>query len=451
MTGAFLSELPAGLAITDADLLEGFRRDRSAAAEPGRPLALAQPTSTAEVSLLLRAASRHRVPVVPRGAGTGLSGGANAIDGCLILSLAKMDRILEIDAENAVAVVQPGLLNGALKLATSEQGLWYAPDPSSFEICSIGGNLATNAGGLRCMSLGITRQHVLGAEVVLASGEVMRLGGRTIKRRAGYDLLSLFIGSEGTLGVTTEATLRLRPRPVVESVALAAFPTIEGAGRAVIAITRSRLRVVALELMDDVTVAALEAWKPYGLDTTAAATLLVELESATPADLDALREICAHEGAPEVMNAETPQEQEWLMAGRRAAIVALEARGATIIDDVIVPRTRIPDLFRLTRQASARHGLAVAVFGHAGDGNFHPTIVYDRADPAALVRAMTVADELMRAAIALGGSITGEHGVGVLKKHLLAEELDPQALALMRRIKTLLDPAGILNPGKAIV
>lgn len=443
-----LEALPPEIVVTDPDLIEGYRRDRSPA-PAGRPSAVLQPRSTSEVALILSHATRSGVRVVPRGAGTGLAGGATATDGCVVLSLGKMDRILELDARNAIAVVQPGVLNGALKRAAHEHGLTYVPDPSSYEICSIGGNLSTNAGGLRCMSLGITREHVLALEVVLPSGKAMRVGGRTFKRRAGYDLISLFVGSEGTLGVITEATLRLEPSIPVGAVALATFGSIEAAGRAVVALAASRLPIMALELMDDVTVAAVEAFKPVGLDATAAATILIELGNAGPTTIALVGETCGPEVRSEVLYAETPQECEWLMAGRRSAIPALEAKGATIVDDVIVPRERIPEICASTREASLRHGVLVAMFGHAGDGNFHPTIVFERGEEG-LGRALAAADDVMRAAIELGGSITGEHGVGMLKRHLVQEEIDPEALALMRAIKALVDPANILNPGKVL-
>ena len=447
---AFLAALPRGLAVTDPDLLLAVRSDRLVEVEGGVPFALVRARSTADVSAVLRAASEFGVPVVPRGAGTGLSGGASATSGCVVLSLMAMDRILEVDPADAVAVVQPGVLNALVKRAAAEHGLSYPPDPSSFEISSIGGNLATNAGGLRCLRGGMTRQSVLGLEVVLASGEVLRTGGRTVKRRAGYDLLSLFVGSEGTLGVITEATLRLRPARSATATAVAAFASVSAAADAIGAIMGSPLRVSALELMDRVSVRAVEAMRSHGLDQNAAATLLIEIEDLGPSDLDGLETLCRAAGASEVAISADAKEQEWLMAARRAALPAFERLGTTILDDVIVPRGRIADLLDATATIARERRTMVGIIGHAGDGNFHPNFVFDPADPGARAAALAACDDVMAAAIGLGGSVTGEHGVGSLKRHFLERELDPTALATMRALKRLLDPAGILNPGKAI-
>jgi glycolate oxidase len=399
---------------------------------------------------VLSVASRLGVPVVPRGAGTGISGGAVATDGCLVLSLMKLDRIVEIDPGDGVAVVQPGVINGALKRAAEPYGLTFSPDPASFEISSIGGNLSTNAGGLRCMRQGITRQYVLGIEVVLSSGQVMRLGGRTLKRRAGYDLLSLFVGSEGTLGVITEATVRLRPLMSAGAVVLATFNTVAGAGRAVCSLTSSRLKVSVLELMDQVTVQLTEQVKKLGLDTSASATLLIELEEVGADDIRQLEDLCRGEGLSDLMVAESAQEQDWLMNARRAVYPALQTLGTTIVDDVIVPRSRIPELLDAIARARLAHGVPIAGFGHAGDGNFHPIAVVERGDVAARAAAVEAIDDIMLAALELGGSITGEHGVGLVKRHMIERDLDPVALEQMRAVKLLFDPTSTLNPGKAL-
>ena len=451
MISAFRAQIPAEILITDPDLVATFTRDQAdLVTGAGTPIAVAQPRTTAEVSLLLRLASQNGIPVVPRGAGSGVSGGAVATDGCLVLSLMKMDQVLEINPGDGIAVVQPGVLNGALKRAAEPYGLTFPPDPSSFEISSVGGNLATNAGGLRCMRQGITRQCVLGIEVVLSSGRVMRLGGRTLKRRAGYDLLSLFVGSEGTLGVITEATVRLKPRVSASAVALAVFETVEGAGRAVCTIASSRLKVSVLELMDRVTVEMTERAKGFGLDTSAPATLLVELEEVGEGDLATLEELCRREGLRDLTTAESAQEQDWLMNARREVYPALQSLGTTVLDDVIVPRSRIPELIDAISRAGAAHGVTIAAFGHAGDGNFHPTAVVERGNATALAAATRAIDDIMAASIELGGSITGEHGVGLVKRHLVERDLDPVALETMRAMKKLLDPTLTLNPGKAL-
>jgi glycolate oxidase len=400
------------------------------------------------VQTTLRLASRHGVPVVTRGAGTGLSGGSAAVDGCLTLSTERMRRIC-VDPDAMVAVVQPGLLNAEVKAAAREHGLWYPPDPSSFEICSIGGNLATNAGGLCCVKYGVTTDYVLGLEVVLADGTLVRLGGRTIKDVAGYDLKRLFVGSEGTLGVITEATLRLRPLPPPATTVVATFADVVDAGRAVTSIV-ARIRPAALELMDRTSISAVEAVTHMGLDASCGALLLGRSDVLGSDETALMEAACTDAGADYVVATADPDEGEQLMAARRMAIPAVERMGTVLIEDVGVPIPRIPALIRGVEDVAARHGTTIAVIGHAGDGNFHPLVVFDRADAEAVERAEVAFGEVMDVAIALGGTITGEHGVGTLKRRWLGAQLGPDALALAGRIKDALDPAGILNPGKAL-
>jgi len=455
MTGAapvlveLAAELPVGALVTDPDVIDAYRRDRADTVVPGRPLALVRAASTADVQATLRAASAHGVPVVARGAGTGLSGGSSAVDGCITLSTERM-RHLEIDPAAMVAVVQPGLLNAEVKAAARAQGLWYPPDPSSFEICSIGGNLATNAGGLCCVKYGVTTDYVLGLEVVLADGRAVRLGGRTIKDVAGYDLKRLFVGSEGTLGIITEATLRLRPPPNPAVTLVAMFADVVAAGRAVSEIATT-LRPAALELMDRTAIGAVEARTRMGLDVTAAALLLGRSDAGGAqgaAEVAIMEQACARAGAGYVAVTDDEDEGEAFMAARRMAIPAVEALGTVLIEDVGVPIPRIPELMSAIEAVAARTDTLIAVIGHAGDGNFHPLVTFDRHDPAAVRRADTAFGQVMEAALALGGTITGEHGVGTLKRPWLRAQLGDDVIELTRRIKAALDPAGILNPGK---
>ncbi|RKH01336.1 FAD-binding oxidoreductase [Corallococcus carmarthensis] len=449
---ALAEVLPAEAVITDPDVLAAHRNDQAEWAPSGMPRVLVRPSSTAEVQAVLRVATALRVPVVPRGAGSGLSGGANASDGCIVLSLMRMNRILEVDRRGMLAVVQPGALNGAVKAAAAEQGLWYAPDPASWEFSSIGGNLATNAGGLCCVKYGVTGDAVLGLEAVLADGTVVRTGGRTVKNVAGYDLTRLFVGSEGTLGVLTEATLRLRPRPQKATTLVAAFPTLVSAGTAVCDIME-RSRPSLLELMDRTTVRAVEAWKPMGLDVEAEALLLARSDAGGPQgeeELALMVAACERAGATSVMSTADEAEGELLMGARRFAFPALEQRGATLLDDVGVPVVRIPELLAEVERIAERHRVLIGTFGHAGDGNMHPTVVFDRKDPAALARAKEAFDDILRAALALGGTITGEHGVGSLKRGFLGAQLGPETLRLHHAIKGALDPLGLLNPGKLL-
>jgi glycolate oxidase len=450
---AIRERVPSLRLLTDPLDRESYRHDETAYLRPGLPLAVAMPTETAEVAELMRLATEHRVPIVPRGAGTGLSGGAAGIEGALTIAFTRMDRILEIDHANLVAVVQPGIINAAFKAAVAAEGLFYAPDPASYEICSIGGNLGTNAGGLCCVKYGQTRDSVLGLEVVLASGITIRTGGRNIKDVAGYALSQLFVGSQGTLGLITEATLRLRPAPPPRSTLIAFFPTLTAAGEAVAAMTAAGLQPVTLELMDRFTIAAVDDWHNLGLDREAAAMLLVESdlpEQAAGVDMDRAEGACEQAGASSVIRATDPQEADWLRQGRRMAYRALERLGIARMEDVGVPRARIPDLVEAIERIGAERGVRIGTFGHAGDGNLHPTFVFDRDDPRAEELTEATRADLYRAAIALGGTITAEHGVGTARRAALAEQVGPDVMRVMSSIKAALDPLGLLNPGKVL-
>lgn len=445
VVAALVAEIGAAPVVDDPAVVEGYRYDRATTVVPGRPVALVRARATADVQGVLRVASRLGVPVVTRGLGTGLSGGAAAVEGCIVLSTAAM-RDLEVDAEALVARVGPGLTNAEVKAAARAHGLWYPPDPSSFEICSIGGNLATNAGGLCCVKYGVTTDYVLGLEVVLADGRAVRLGGRTIKDVAGYDLKRLVVGSEGTLGVITEGLLRLRPLPPPASTVVATFADPVAAGRAVTRIMAD-LRPAALELMDRAALAAVERVRPMGLDPEAGALLLARCDAA-PGEAAVVARHCEAEGAAYVAATDDPDEGELLMGARRMAIPCVERLGTVLIEDVGVPVPRIPELLAAVAAVAERHDTAVPVIGHAGDGNFHPLVTFDAADPDATARAAAAFDEIMDAALALGGTVTGEHGVGTLKVRHLHEQLGPDVLQLTRRVKDAFDPQGILNPGK---
>ena len=454
---AYLDELRAALPdlalLTTRDETNAFRYDETEYTYPGWPLAVAFPTTTADVATIVRRAAAHGVPIVPRGAGSGLSGGATAVEGALTLVTTKMDRILEIDTANLAAVVQPGVINADLGRAAAEHGLFYAPDPASFEICTIGGNLAENSGGLRCVKYGVTRDAVLGLEVVLADGSVIRTGGRTVKDVAGYDLTHLFVGSEGTLGIITEATLRLRPQPAEKLTLLAFFATIAAAGDAVARITKAGIVPVTLELMDGFTIRAVDDAAHLGLDREAGAMLMIESDSGGEVaedELDRAEVACDGAGATSLVRAKDATEADWLREARRAAHSSLERAGVARMDDVGVPRSRVPEMLEAIERISADHDLPVGVFGHAGDGNLHPTFVVGRDDPTAEARINAARAAIYEAAIALGGTITGEHGTGIAKRDYLEAQLGARAVEVMRSVKTALDPQGILNPGKVL-
>ncbi len=447
------SRVPQLRLLTDEVDRESYRRDETAHFEPGLPLAVALPASTDEVAEVVRCAAAHGVPIVPRGAGSGLSGGSAGIEGALTVVFTRMNRILEIDRQNLVAVVQPGVINADLKKAVAAEDLFYPPDPASYEFCSIGGNIGTNAGGLCCVKYGVTRDAVLALEVVLADGSVIRTGGRNVKDVAGYSLTHLFIGSQGTLGLVTEATLRLRPTPPPKATLLAFFASLEAAGDAVAGITAAGLQPCTLELMDRFTIAAVDDWHQLGLDREAAALLLIESDlpgAAAESELTAAVAACESAAATQVVRATDPAEADWLREVRRMAFRALERLGVARMEDVGVPRSRVPELLREIEAVVAESGVRCGTFGHAGDGNLHPTFVWDRGDDAAEERAHAACEELYRRAIALGGTLTGEHGIGAARRDFLVAQRGERAVEAMRAIKAALDPLNILNPGRVV-
>ena len=410
---ALVAALPDGVVVVDRERMEKYRADRSQDPLVGTPVAVVRAEDAGQVQTAVRWAAEHGVPVVPRGAGTGLSGGSSAVDGGIVLSLERMTAV-EIDPDGQVAVVEPGALNRDVKAAAAEHGLWYPPDPSSYEICSIGGNIATNAGGLCCVKYGVTTDYVIGLDVVLADGTLVTLGGRRIKDVAGLSLLKLFVGSEGTLGVVTRAILRLVPAQAAGATLVATFPSAARAAEAVVAI-RSTMRPSMLELMDQPSIRAVEAFRPMGLDTGAGALLVAQSDAPGAAcgdEVEAMRAACAAAGSSEVFVTDDADEGEQFVQARRMVIPAVEPLGELMLEDVGVPVPRLPELIAAVAEIASRHDLLIPVVAHAGDGNTHPLIVVPRGDDAAKARALLAFDEIMHAAIALDGTITGEHGVG---------------------------------------
>ena len=450
---ALRSRLPELRILEEAVDLETYRHDETPYLSAGTPLAVALPTTTGDVQAIVQLAAEFRVPLVPRGAGTGLSGGANAVDGAMTVSFARMDRIVEIDRDNLAAVVQPGVVNATLKAAVAAEGLFYPPDPASYESCTIGGNLGTNAGGLCCVKYGVTRDSVLALEVVMADGSVVRTGGKTVKDVAGYDLTRLFVGAQGTLGLITEATLRLRPAPAPKATLLAFFDSVAAAGNAVSGLVLRGVQPCTLELLDRFTIAAVDDWQHLGLDREAAAMLLIESDLpglAAIAELDAAAEVCELNGATSVIRSADPQEADWLRQARRLALHALERLGEVRMEDVGVPRSRVTEMLVEIERIAMQHELTCGVFGHIGDGNLHPNFVLERGDPAAGERVSRANADLYRAAIALGGTVTAEHGIGSSRRGFLELQRGAPAVKAMRAIKDALDPLGIMNPGKVL-
>jgi glycolate oxidase len=451
MLAELVAELPDGTVVTDPDIVASYRQDRAADPDAGTAIAVVRPRRTEEVQAVLRWATKHGVPVVPRGAGTGLSGGATALDGGIVLSTERM-RDISVDPVTRTAVTQPGLFNAEVKKAVAEYGLWYPPDPSSYEICSIGGNIATNAGGLCCVKYGVTTDYVLGMQVVLADGTAVRLGGPRLKDVAGLSLTKLFVGSEGTLGVITEVTLRLLPPQHRGCTVVASFDSVAAAAEAVVTIT-GKIRPSMLEFMDSVAVNAVEDKLKMGLDRNAAALMVAASDDRGPAgaeDAEFMARVFTEHGATEVFTTDDPDEGEAFVAARRFAIPAVEAKGSLLLEDVGVPLPALSDLVSGVAKIAEQHGLMISVIAHAGDGNTHPLIVFDPTDHDEAERAQLAFGEIMDLAVGLGGTITGEHGVGRLKQPWLAGYLGPEAMELNRRIKQALDPANILNPGAAI-
>jgi glycolate oxidase len=450
---ALISALPPDVVVADPARMNKYRMDRSGADAEifGQPLAVVRPECTEHVQIALRWATRHHVPVVPRGTGTGLSGGSAAINAGVVLSTERM-RSIEIDTATQTALVQPGALNVEVKRAAADHGLWYPPDPSSFEICSIGGNIATNAGGLCCVKYGVTSDYVLGLEVVLADGTAIQLGGARLKDSAGLSLTKLMVGSEGILGVVTQAILRLIPRQGSPVTAVAQFLDTQKAVEAVLAISRS-MRPAMLEYMDATSINAVEDWLRMGLDRNAAAMLIAQSDlegSAAERELEQITRAFTSNGATEIVETTDQEEGELFVGARRAVIPAVERKGQVLMEDVGVPLPKLPALVAGVERIAAFHAIDVALIAHAGDGNTHPLLVYDAANPDDTVSARLVFREIMDLAIELGGTITGEHGVGRMKKPWLPTQLGSDVIDLTRRIKSAFDPLGIMNPGTMV-
>lgn len=416
------------------------------------PAVVVKASSTAEVSGVLKLAARLRVPVVPRGAGTGLSGGSIPAAGGIALVLTGMDKIREIDRENMVAVCEPGVITADLQKAVEREDLFYPPDPSSLGYCTIGGNLAENAGGPRGIKYGVTKDYVLGLEVVLPGGEVVRLGGKQIKNVTGYNFVQFFVGSEGTLGVITEATLKLLPSPPARRTVAATFSKLERAAETVTAILYSGVIPSTLELMDQKSINYVEDYLRLGLPRHVEAMLIIEMDGmpeAVEAEASRVVAVCRDMGAAELKIARDGAEADQLWKARRAVSPAISrVRPSKIGEDISVPRNAIPEMVREIQKIEERFNLPIVIFGHAGDGNLHPNILTDKRDPQEMERVEAAIQAIFEAAVRLGGTLSGEHGIGLSKQRFLSLNLSAETINFMRAVKKAVDPAGILNPGK---
>lgn len=419
-----------------------------------RPDLVLFPVSTEEVSQIMKVAYREAIPVTARGSGTNLAGESVPVRGGIVVVFTRMDRIVAIDEQNRTARVQPGVINFEFQQAVEQRGLMYPPDPSSWKMATMGGTVATNAGGPRTLKYGVTRDYILGLTVVLANGDVLKTGGTTIKNVTGYDLTRLMCGSEGTLGLITEIIVRLIPKPMASRTVQAVFHRLEDSSDAVAAIIAQGIVPASLELMDRVIVSAVEADSPTGLPTDAEGVLLIEVDG-DPAGLDLevekIMKILQSRNASQVRSASSAMEAERLWTARRSVFSAMaRLRPSVVTEDATVPVSNLTAMLRKIREISERHSIQVGVVAHAGDGNLHPLILFDQRDEAERKRVEKATEEIFREALGLGGTLSGEHGIGLAKKPFLSLEFDPVALSITKRIKESLDLKGILNPGKFV-
>lgn len=445
--------VPDGKVLHDGPSLQKYSHDDAEWAPFTTPLAVVLAQNTAEVAAVVRYAASHGLKVVPRGAGTGLSGGANSVENCIILSLELMNRVLEINPGEGLAVAEAGVINDKLREAVAAKGLWYPPDPASSNISTIGGNAATNAGGICCVKYGVTGDYVLGMTVVLADGEIVQLGHRTAKGVTGYDFTSLMVGSEGTMGIITEVTVKLLPLSGRQDRAVIGyFPSLPDAGRAVAAVTAAGIVPAAMELIDSTCLRAVDNWLKLGLPEDVNVMLLATVDEpgSTGAELATkLAGIFADHGGSHIEQATDPEMIATLFLARRMAYPALERLGPVLTEDVCVPRAAVPEMLSRIQASAARHDVVIANIAHAGDGNLHPLIIAPVGDEAAKARAKIAFDEIVADCRLLGGTVTGEHGVGLLKLEGAGAELEERVITMHKGIKVALDPLGTLNPGKA--
>jgi len=416
------------------------------------PEVVVHPASAKEISAILKLANEEKIPVVPRGAGCGFSGGSVPVKGGIALILTRLNRILEIDQENLIAVVEPGLVTKKLQTEVEKLGLFYPPDPASLEYCTLGGNIAECAGGPRAFKYGVTREYVLGLEVVLPTGELINTGSRVMKSVVGYDLTRLLIGSEGTLGIVTKIIVKLIPLPPERRIMQIAFPQAEDAAKAVTSIISHRIIPAALEFMDQAAINAVEDYLKVGLPRHSQALLIIEIDGhqvQVEEDSRQIEKICRQKGAEEIINAKEQEETEKIWKLRRSVSPAIAGiRNTKINEDVVVPRNKIPELLSFVSQLREKLKLIIICFGHAGDGNIHINFMYNKEDEAEAERIGLAIEKVFKKVLSLRGSLSGEHGIGFMKSAYIAWELSPQAIEIMKRIKKAFDPNNILNPGK---
>lgn len=432
-----------------------YSYDATAAIPNQEPDVVVTPTRTEEVVEIVKIANRYKLPIYPRGAGTNLSGGAVPLKKGIVLTTVKMNKILELDTDNLVATVQPGVVIQNLNNEALKHGLIYPPDPGTVTTATMGGSVSECSGGLRGLKYGVTKHYIMGMELVLASGEVIKWGGKTVKNVSGYDLTALFTGAEGTLGIITKLLVKLTPAPEARKSLLAVFDDLDKAGSAISAIIRNKVIPATLEILDKVTIGTVENFTHAGLPTDAEAVLLIEVDGyqeVVDREAPLVEKVCWDNGAVDIKVAKTDEERDLIWFARRNALPSLaQVKPALILEDATVPRSKIPDIIKEVRRIAEKYALVIGTYGHAGDGNLHPTIVIDPQNEDEVQRMHKAVDEIFKAAIALGGTLSGEHGIGIGKVRYLPLEFGEAGVNVIRRIKEALDPDYILNPGKMVI
>ncbi len=453
-----ISELQALLGkenvLTDKEDMITYSFDATAGLPDKNPDVVVSPGSTEETAAVVKLANKYNVPIYPRGSGTNLSGGTIPVKGGIVLSMLNMDKILEIDSENLTSWVQSGVIIQDLNDGVAKYGLIYPPDPGTVTTATMGGSVMENSGGLRGLKYGVTKHYIMGMKIVLANGEVIKWGGKTVKNVSGYDLTALFTGSEGTLGIVTEILVKLTPAPESRKSFLVVFDDLDRAGRCITTIIRNKIIPATLEIMDNVTIRTVEEYAKIGLPVHAEAVLLIEVDGykeAVEREAAMVLKVCQEAGAVEVKAAQNDEERENLWTARRAALPALaQVSPTTVLEDATVPRSKIPEMLKAVREIAAKYNLKIGTFGHAGDGNLHPTLLVDKHNQEEMERVEKAVDDIFDVAIKLGGTLSGEHGIGIAKAKYLGLEFGQAGVEVLRRIKEALDPEYRLNPGKIV-
>lgn len=440
--------------LTEKEDLLTYSYDATAALAHNLPDVVVTPSTTEQIAEVVKLANQYKVPIYPRGSGTNLSGGTNPLQGGIVLATVNMNKIIEVDSENLTATVQPGVVIQDLNNEAGKFGLLYPPDPGTVTTATMGGSVSESSGGLRGLKYGVTKHYVMGMQLVLSNGEVIKWGGKTVKNVSGYDLTALFTGAEGTLGIITEILVKLIPAPEAKKSLLAVFDDLDKAGRAISAIIRNKVIPATLEIMDNVTIRTVENFAHASLPVDAESVLLIEVDGykeAVEREASLVEKICQEEGAVAVKLAKDDKERDLIWFARRNALPALaQMKPTTVLEDATVPRSKIPEMIKAIRQIAAKYNLQIGTFGHAGDGNLHPTILTDERDKAEMERVEKAVDEIFQVAISLGGTLSGEHGIGMAKSKYLPWEFGQAGVETLRRIKMALDPNFILNPGKMV-